>query len=108
MGSKTFVGCDWQPQDLAVGHVDDGLAGLGHAELALRRRQWAQLVETVEIGAGNAVRLAFVEVSAHAEKAIREGEQRLGLREHVEVERGLVQRPRLDAKAAMDDHGSTS
>ena len=71
---------DEQADELAVGHVDERLARLGRAVLALRDRQRAQLVEAVEVGAGHAVRLAFVEVAAHADEAVGQREQRLGLR----------------------------
>ena len=58
---------DQQPDQLAVGDVDDGLAGLGEAEAGLRVRQRAQLVEGVEVGAGQAVRLPLVQVAAQAD-----------------------------------------
>src|SRR6185369_16514916 len=87
--------------------VDEALARLRRAELALGRRQRAQLVDAVQVGAGDAVRLAFVEVAAHADEAVGEREQRLGLRDDVEVERGFVERPRLDAKPGMRDHGAS-
>ena len=90
---------DQQPDDLAVGHVDDRLARLGVAVAGLGVGQRPQLVERVQVGAGQAVRLALVEVAAQPDVAVGEGEDRLGLREHVEVELGLAHRPRLDREA---------
>src|SRR5262249_53747246 len=95
--------------DLPVGHVDQRLARLGRAVLALRGGERAQLVDAIQVGAGHAVRLTLVEVSAHADEAVRERKQRLGLGEHVQVQGGLVERPWLYAKPGVDDHrGSRS
>ena len=47
-----------QPDDLAVGHVDHRLARLRIAEPALRVRQRPDLVEAVQVGPGQPVRLA--------------------------------------------------
>ena len=88
---------DQQPDELAVGGVDDGLAVLRVAVAGLGVRQRARLVEAVEVGAGQPERLALVEVAAQADVAVGEREDRLRLREHVEVEDVLGDRPRLDA-----------
>src|SRR5581483_190153 len=87
---------DEQPDDLPVGRVDDRLAELRIAVRSLRVRQRAELVERVEVRAGDAERLALVEVPAQPDVAVREREHRLRLAERLEVERGLAHRPRLD------------
>jgi hypothetical protein len=50
------------------------------------------------------VRLAFVEVAAQPNMAVGQCEDRLGLGEHVQVERGLRHGPRLDAEFPVVDH----
>ena len=55
---------DQQPHQLAVGDVDDGLAAFRIAEPRLGVRQRSNLVERVQVGAGQAVRLALVEIAA--------------------------------------------
>src|SRR5262249_55731433 len=95
---------DQQANQLAVGDVDERLAGLRGAVLALGRSQRPQLVEAVEIGSRQAVGLAFVEVTADTDVTIRERKQGLRLRQHVQVQRGLVDRPRCDAEGRMLDH----
>ena len=57
---------DEQADDLAVGHVHDRLARLRVAVAGLGVRQRPQLVERVQVRAGQAERLAFVEVRAQA------------------------------------------
>ena len=52
---------DQQPDELAVGDVDDRLAVLGVAVARLRVRQRALLEEAVEVGAREAARLALLE-----------------------------------------------
>ena len=90
---------DEQADELAVGDVDDRLARLRGAVARLGVRQRPQLVERVEVRAGQAVRLALVEVAAQADVPVREREQRLGLRQDVEVELGLADRHGSTAKA---------
>ena len=84
---------DEQADDLAVGDVHDRLARLGIAVAGLGVGQRAQLVERVQVGARQAVRLALVEVAAQADVPVREREHRLGLGEHVQVELGLAHAP---------------
>ena len=91
---------DQQPDQLAVGDVDDRLAGLGVAVAGLGVRQWAQLVERVEVGAGQAVRLALVQVAAQPDVPVGQREHRLGLGQQVQVETGLADLPRLDRERA--------
>ena len=71
---------DEQADDLAVGHVHDRLARLRIAETGLGVRKRPQLIERVQIGAGDAVRLAFVEVRPQTDVPVGEREHRLGLR----------------------------
>jgi hypothetical protein len=87
---------DQQTDELAGGDVDDRLARLGIPVAALRVRQRMLLVEPAQerprLGAG----LAFVEVPAQADVAIRQREQRLCLAQALQVEPRLAHRPRLD------------
>ena len=99
---------DQQPDRLAVGHVDHGLPRLGEAVAGLGVRQRPQLVERVQIGARDAVRLALVEVAAQADVPVAECEDRLRLGEDLEVEAGLADMPRLDRVRALADHESSS
>ena len=92
---------DQQPDDLAVGDVDDGLAVLRVAVAGLGVRQRAGLVEAVQVGAGEPERLALVEVAAQPDVAVGEREDRLRLGEHVELQAVLGDRPRLDAERRM-------
>ena len=88
---------DEQPNDLAVGDVDHHLAGLRVAVAGLGVGQRARFVEPVQIGAGEAVGLALVEVAAQADVPVGEREHRSRLGDHVQMQLGLAQRPRLDA-----------
>ena len=99
---------DQQPDDLAVGDVDDRLAVLRVAVGGLGVRQRAGLVEAVEVGAREAERLALVEVAAQADVAVGEREDRLGVGETLEVELGLVQAPGLDRELRAVGHSSSS
>ena len=89
-----------QPDDLAVGDVDDRLAGLRVAVPALGVRQRPPLVEGVEVGARRGVRLPLVEVAAQADVAVGQREDRLGDAEGLHVERRLAHDPRLDGERA--------
>ena len=97
---------DEQADDLAVGDVDRRLPGLGVAVAGLGVGQRALLVEAVEVGAGQPRRLALVEVSAQPDVPVGQREHRPRLVEHVEVELGLAQRPRLDRKGGVRDHAA--
>src|SRR5581483_345038 len=99
---------DQQPDDLAVRDVDHRLARLRVAVTGLGVRQRSQLVEGVEVGAGQPERLAFVQVAAQADVPVRQGEDRLRLREDVEVELRLADRPGLDREGGVGDHRSRS
>ena len=85
---------DQQPDDLAVGDVDEGLAVLGIAVAGLGVGQRPDLVERVQVGARQAVRLALVEVAAQPDVSVGQREQRFGLRQQVEIELGLADVPR--------------
>ena len=61
---------DQQPHDLAVGHIDDRLPGLGIAVAAFRIRQRPDFEDTIEIGARQAVRLTLVQVPAPTDVAV--------------------------------------
>ena len=86
---------DEQADDLAVGDVHQRLTGFRIAVGGLRMRQRTQLVERVQVRAGQAERLALVEISPQAEVPVGEREHRLRLGEGVEIELRLVHRPGL-------------
>src|SRR6185312_13017023 len=65
------------------------------------------LVQAVEVGAHQAGGLALVEVAAHPDVAVGQREDRLGLGEHVEVQRRLAERPRIDREVGVVDHRSS-
>jgi hypothetical protein len=85
-----------QPDQLAVGDVDDRLARLRVAVARLGVRQGPQLVERVEVAARQPVRIALVQVAAQAHVAVGEGEHRLGLRQAVQPQLRLPHAPRFD------------
>ena len=99
---------DQQPHELGVGDVDHRLAGLGEAVAGLGVRQRAQLVERVQIGAGQAVRLALVQVSAYPDVSVGQREHRLGLGQQVQVQPGLPDVPGVDGICPFTDHGGAS
>jgi hypothetical protein len=76
---------DEQPDDLAVGDVDDRLPVVGEAVAGLGVRQRPDLVEGVQVGAGQAVRVALVQVAAQPDVPVGQREDRLALREQVQV-----------------------
>src|SRR5262249_6754711 len=88
--------------------VHHRLARLGVAVSSLRVRQRPQLVDRVEVHAGQSVRLALVEVPAHPDVTVRECEHRLRVREHVEVELPLAHAPRLEVERVVDHDVATS
>ena len=61
---------DQQPDDLAVGHIDDRLPRLGIPVAAFRIRQRPDFEDTIEIGARQAVRLTLVQVPAPTNVAV--------------------------------------
>ena len=95
---------DEQAQELAVRDVDHRLARTRGSRSRLGVGQRQGLVEAVEVRARAARRLALVEVAAQADVPVREREDRLGLREQVEVELMLGDRPRVDAEDVLADH----
>ena len=95
---------DQQPDDLAVGDVDDGLPGVGEPVPGLRVGQRPVLVDRVQVGAGEPVGLALVEVAAQADVTVGEREDRLALRDHVQVEGVLGEGPGFSAVRLVRDH----
>ena len=95
---------DKQAQQLAVGDVDDRLAGLRIAEPRLGVRQRTNLVERVQICARQTVWFALVEIASHADVAVRQGEQRLRFGQKVQIERGFADMPRLHGEHVAGDH----
>ncbi len=92
-----------QPDDLSVRDVYQRLAGLGVAERGLGIGEGDLFVHGVEVGAGDLVRLALVEVRAPADVAVGQREDRLCLCELLHVEAGLANRPRLYGEARVSD-----
>ena len=99
---------DQQPDQLAVGDVDQRLAGLRVSVAGLRVGQRALFVEPVQVRPGQAVRLPLVQVRPPADVSIGQGEQRLGLGQQAGVQFGLAQAPRVDRERWVLDHRSAS
>lgn len=96
-----------QPDDLAVGDVDDRLPGLRIAVARLRVGQRVYFVDAAQVGAGEAVGFALVEVAAPADVAVGEGEHGLALRQQPEVQFALPQGPGLDPVRRMGYHAGS-
>ena len=77
---------DEQADDLAVGHVDQGLTRFRVAIRRLRVWQRHLLVDRVQVGPGDRMRLALVEVGTPADVAVGQREDGLRLPEPLEVE----------------------
>ncbi|CAB4932518.1 unannotated protein [freshwater metagenome] len=101
---------DQQPDQLAVGHVDDGLALLREAVAGLRVGQRPLLEEAVEVGARDDGGLALLQRAAHADVPVGQGEHRFVDREAVVVDAGLGEGPGLDreVRAPLGHDGSPS
>ena len=95
---------DEQPDQLAVGDVDDRLALLGVAVAGLRVGQRALLEERVEERAGRSGGLALVEVAAQADVPVGQREDRLALRQQLVAQLALAHEPGLDRKDLLPDH----
>src|SRR5262245_26090060 len=98
---------DEEPDQLAIGHVDDGLADARAAVNGFAVVEWAQLVHGIQITARQAVRLALVEVGTQTDVAVRQREHGLALRQHIEVEPDLANRPGFDRKRVVRNHEPT-
>ena len=92
---------DVQADELAVGHVDDGLAGLREPVSRLGVGERALLVEATDVGARHDVRLTLLERAAQTDVPVRQGEQRLGRRQVRRVETRGPQVPRFDQERAV-------
>ena len=95
---------DEQPDQLAVGDVDDRLALLGIAVAGLRVGQRALLEEGVEERAGRSGGLALVEVAAQADVPVGQREDRLALRQQLVAQLALAHEPGLDREDLLPDH----
>ncbi len=95
---------DEQADDLAVGDVDDRLAGIGVPVSRFGVRHRPHLVHTGQVAAGQPVRIALVEVAAPAEVPVGEREQRFALGQDVQIEARGAQAPRFDRESGMSDH----
>ena len=99
---------DEQPDQLAVGDVEDGLPGLRQAVRRLGIGQRPHFIEPVEVGPRQGVGLALVQVRPPAKVAVRKGEDRLRLGHHVQVQLGLPQAPGLHGERLGLDHDWSS
>jgi len=79
---------DQQPDQLPVGHIDDGLPRLRVPVAGLRVGQRALLEYAVEVGARQPVRFPLIEVRPPPDLPVGQREHRLGLSQHIEVEVG--------------------
>ncbi len=94
-----------QTHQLAVGDVDDGLPRLGVAVVAgFGVGQRTHLVDPVQVRAGQPMRLALIKFSPPSDVTVRQGENRLGLRQHIQIEGRLSHAPRLDRVGGMGNH----
>ena len=74
-----------QPDHLAVGDVDDRLALFGEPVPGFGVRQRPDLVQRVQVRAWQPVRFPLIQVAAQADVPVGQGENRLALREQVQV-----------------------
>src|SRR5215467_14808858 len=95
---------DEKADQLAIGHIDQHLARLGIPVSGLRVGERHGLVEGVEVGPRDGVRLALVQVGAPADVAVGQGEDRLRLAEQLKIERLLAQAPALAVQAVAEPH----
>lgn len=93
-----------QPDYLAIGDIDDRLPVFGIAVGSLDVGERSALIDPVEISAGHAMRFTLVEVATPTDMAIGQGEYRLALAKHVEVESCFALAPGLDGERWMVDH----
>jgi hypothetical protein len=93
-----------EPDQLAVRHVDHCLPGLREAVARFRVRQRPQFVDAVQVRPRQPVRLALIQGPAPADVPVGQREDRLGLRQHRQVQAGLPQPPRLGRERRMTDH----
>jgi hypothetical protein len=98
---------DQQPDELAVGDVDHRLPRLGIAVSRLGVRQRPQLAERVQVRARKAGRFPLIQVPPQPDVAVGQREHRLRLGEHIQVQPGLANRPRLRPECRMLDHGAS-
>jgi hypothetical protein len=89
-----------QPDQLAVGDVDDRLTRLRVPVPTLGVGQRPPLVERVEVRPRHRVRLPLVEVAPQPDVAVRQREHRLDLTHPVRIEPRFPHHPRLDREHA--------
>src|SRR5208283_1456721 len=70
--------------------------------------QRPDLVEGVQVGARQAVRLALVEVAAQPDVPVGQGEQGFRLGQQVEIEPGFAHMPWIDGESFVGDHDCSS
>src|SRR5208282_423475 len=95
---------DQQPDDLAVGDVDDGLPAIGVPVAGLGVGQRPDLVHGIEVGAGQPVRVPLVEIAAQADVPVGQREDRLALGEEIQVQFFLDEPPGLGPVRGLLDH----
>src|SRR5262249_35786129 len=97
-----------QPDQLAVGDVDDGLPGLRQAVDRLGGGEGGVLGDAGGVAARQAARLPLVEVAPPADVPVGQREHRFRLRQHVQVQRLLAQAPWFHVEHRVLDHGRSS
>src|SRR5690554_6743457 len=99
---------DEQAKRLAILDVDHRLPLFGVAISDLGIGQRHGLVDTVQVGAGQRVRLPFVQVAAQTDVPVGKREDRLGVRQLIEIQLRLDNFPRRDRVGIRLDHRSSS
>ena len=93
-----------ETQQLAVGDIDHRLPRFGIAIPRLRIGQGEQFINGVQVGAGDTIWLPLIEIPPQPDMAVGERENRLRLRQNVQVEGGLADLPLFDGKCRMFNH----
>ena len=87
---------DVEPDELSVGHVDDGLAGLREPVASLGVGERTLLVEAADVRPWRDARLTLLQRSAQTDVPVRQREQRLGRPQVRRFETRRPQSPWID------------
>ena len=93
-----------QPDHLAVGDIDHRLPRLRQAVRASAEGKGRSSYTPFRYEPGSPCGSPFVQVPPPADVTVRQREHRLTLGEHLQVQAGLAQAPRLNRKPRMLDH----
>ena len=93
-----------EADEFAIDTIDDRLSrfGIGVSSLGIGHR--TQLVEGVQIGTRQAVRLPLIEVASQTDVSVGEGENGLGLSQGVQVKSHLADTPLFEHEGRMFVH----